>query len=169
MISLSEGNDNGVVEFKVDENRLGAATLAEKIKCIKDFGDRVLKYGTNTKNIKIEIKYIEIGKNRIITEETKGKIAELQEEFTHKIAAILKLGEQLNKVDEKHVFLIYHSLVYKLLKNLNYRHNEKKITQREYCRINVLKREPTLSDYLNKYADDEKFEEIRNDLEKIFY
>lgn len=169
MISLSEGNNNGFVEFKILEKKLETATLTEKIKCIKELGYCLLKHGTNTQNIKIKIKYTEIGKNRIITEETKGKIAKLQEEFTHKIAAILKLGEQLNKVDEKHVFLIYHSLVYKLLKNLNYRHNEKKITQRDYCKINILKREQTLSDYLKKYADDEKFEEIRNDLEKIFY
>ena len=99
----------------------------------------------------------EVARHYTFTETTKNMIMQYQCYYEDKIAPV---------VEEKEPKFCYHAIILKILLQANFKYREKKIMQKDYCKIFGL-REATISTYIKDIEKLNKLKHCLWDIEKL--
>lgn len=148
--------DNGDVinEFNLDSVDLRNASPSEITSFLNNLTKIISEENKYIKRINAEC---EVARHYTFTETTKNMIMQYQCHYEDKIAS---------EVKEKESKFYYHAIILKILLQANFKYREKKITQKDYCKIFGL-REATISTYINDIKMLNKLKHCLWDIEKL--
>lgn len=147
-------NGNVINEFNLDSVDLRNASPSEITNFLNNLTKIISEENKYIKRINVKC---EVARHYTFTETTKNMIMQYQCYYEDRIAPV---------VEEKEPKFCYHAIILKILLQANFKYREKKITQKDYCKIFGLL-EATISTYINDIKMLNKLKHYLWDIEKL--